>query len=229
VSLQDKKAMMTTSHAFFTYAFAPAGPAVARAVIGSVLPDLPFWIMPPAYALWRGRWAGALVATKDGLISGTLLRAGHSLVVWAFAAALVAGLAPDWMPLIWGWLGHVASDFVTHHGEPHAHFYPLSDWRYASPVSYYEWDHHAAYFMAGEGLLAGLILTGWARHESLLTTAGWLIHQPWLWAAGAVVAVVLWRWHDRREDADVVMAVPPGSADRRPDAQPDYQPVGREP
>ncbi|MBC7543342.1 MAG: hypothetical protein H7338_11490 [Candidatus Sericytochromatia bacterium] len=201
--------MMTTSHAFFTYALMPTGPAMAQAVIGSVLPDVPFLIAPAAYAAWQGRWAGCLTATRDGLVSGLLLRAGHSLVIWAVAAGVTAALAPRWLPLIWGWFGHVAADFVTHHGEPHAHFYPLSDWRFASPVSYYEWDHHAAVFMAGEGILAAMIMTSWVRHESLLATAAWLVRQPGVWAVAGVLLIALWQVYRQPDTTAVPTALQP--------------------
>jgi hypothetical protein len=183
--------MMTTSHAFFTYAAMPGG-GVALAVLGAVLPDIPFWIGPPVVAMQRRRWRGALDATKDHPLFGVLLRAGHSAVVWAVAAIICAWQAPVLMPLIWGWLGHWFSDLLTHHGEPHAHLYPFSDWRFASPVSYYEWDHHAAAFMTGEALVAGVILTAWYRHEPVGTTLHLLWRQPLAVAAVVVLLTLLW-------------------------------------
>jgi hypothetical protein len=183
--------MMTTSHAFFTYAAVPAGSA-ALAVLGSVLPDIPFWIGPPVVALQRRQLGGSLEATKDHPLFGVLLRAGHSALVWAVAALLTAWFAPGGMPLIWGWAGHWFSDLLTHHGEPHAHLYPLSGWRFRSPVSYYEWEHHAAAFMAGEALVAGAIVTSWYRHEPLATTLWSLAHRPLAVAAVVVLLALVW-------------------------------------
>jgi hypothetical protein len=35
-------------------------------------------------------------------------------------------------------LVHVMVDFLTHASDAHVHFWPLTDWRFHSPVSYYE-------------------------------------------------------------------------------------------
>lgn len=184
--------MTTTSHAFFTYAFMPTGSDVLLAVFGSVLPDIPFLIATP-YCAWRktGFCKGAIDAAKDVPGMGFLLKAGHSFVVWLLAALAVWCWAPSLLPFIWGWLGHNLADFVTHHGEAHAHFYPLTRWRFRSPVSYYEWEHHALAFILVEYAVIGVILASWARHESLAATLAALAAHPLAWAGCALAAVGL--------------------------------------
>ena len=44
----------------------------------------------------------------------------------------------------WSLLIHCAFDFLTHHDDGHHHFFPLSDFVFESPISYWDRDHHAA-------------------------------------------------------------------------------------
>ena len=37
---------------------------------------------------------------------------------------------------------HVPEDLFLHHDDGHRHFYPLSQWRYSSPVSYWDPNHY---------------------------------------------------------------------------------------
>ena len=51
---------------------------------------------------------------------------------------------------------HVGFDFLTHASDGHIHFWPLTDFVFASPVSYWESDHHGRLFGFIEAL-AGLV------------------------------------------------------------------------
>ena len=37
---------------------------------------------------------------------------------------------------------HVLGDIFLHHDDAHGHFFPLSNWRFMSPVSYWDPNHH---------------------------------------------------------------------------------------
>ncbi len=57
---------------------------------------------------------------------------------------------------------HCAADFPVHHDDAHAHFFPLSSWRFESPVSYWDPRHHGRQFRQFERwfvLLGSLALT----------------------------------------------------------------------
>lgn len=41
---------------------------------------------------------------------------------------------------------HVFGDLPLHHDDAHRHFFPFSDWRFASPVSYWDPAHHGRWF-----------------------------------------------------------------------------------
>ena len=48
---------------------------------------------------------------------------------------------------------HCLFDLPVHHDDGHRHFFPLSDWRYSSPVSYWHPDHHGRTFGIFESAL----------------------------------------------------------------------------
>ena len=59
---------------------------------------------------------------------------------------------------------HVALDFPLHADDAHRHFWPLSDWRFASPVSYWDPDHHGRLGSALETLgVVGAVAVLWRR------------------------------------------------------------------
>lgn len=49
---------------------------------------------------------------------------------------------------------HLVCDFLLHAKDAHQHFWPLSRWRFESPVSYWDPDHYGIYVGALEGGLA---------------------------------------------------------------------------
>ena len=53
---------------------------------------------------------------------------------------------------------HIAGDFPVHVKDAHRHFWPLSDWKFISPVSYWNPNHHGTAFSIFEALL-GLVLS----------------------------------------------------------------------
>ena len=67
---------------------------------------------------------------------------------------------------------HVALDLPLHREDAHRHFLPLSDWRFVSPVSYWDPAHHGAIAALAEGVAvfaASAIL--WRRHSDPLGRA----------------------------------------------------------
>ena len=53
---------------------------------------------------------------------------------------------------------HIALDFPLHHDDGRAHFWPLSDWVFQSPISYWDSDHYGGIVSGAEAILV-LILT----------------------------------------------------------------------
>lgn len=153
-------------------------------VIGSWLPDAAIFVF---YG-----WAKA-----SGLPEAVIWREAYYRPFWQdiFAignsmplALVAAGVAiwlrrPGWVALFASMLLHHLEDFPLHHDDAHQHFWPVSDYRFVSPVSYWDPDHHGAY-----GALTELILTAiataflwrrvrsrWGRGLLILVNAAYLM------------------------------------------------------
>jgi len=89
-------------------------------------------------------------------VAGYVLRAklwGQLLMFFALAALL-----------------HMATDLPVHNHDAYRHFWPLSDWRYISPFSYYEAAHHSKWVSLIEAFIAmGSIFILWRRFPKLWT------------------------------------------------------------
>ena len=66
------------------------------------------------------------------------------------------------LAFLMGWAGHVLADALTHAGDARPILWPISGWRFRSPVSYWERSHHARAFSRVE-------------HGTLLLLAAWTI------------------------------------------------------
>ena len=114
--------------------------------------------------------AGALAA----------LALGHRRAVWACASMAL----------------HAVMDLPLHSGDGHRHFYPLSDFRFDSPVSYWDPSHYGAYAATGEALAAiaacyvvrGRTGSRWLRGGLIAVAWGYiaLCVATWLWASRQV-------------------------------------------
>ena len=67
---------------------------------------------------------------------------------------------------------HLAFDLPFHHDDAHPHFWPFSDWRFHSPLSYWDHDHYGRFVSLAEIALAVvLIVFLWRRFASRLVRA----------------------------------------------------------
>ena len=64
--------------------------------------------------------------------------------------------------LLWfllGWFGHTIADFLTHVDDTRPLFWPISNWEWSSPVSYYDSAHYGTEFqIVNNSLMLFLIL-----------------------------------------------------------------------
>jgi hypothetical protein len=134
--------MNTPAHAVLNLVLLGATKEPRRAapvLAGAVVPDLPMVVlyayerlrgMPEAW-IWRTayydpRWQMGI----DALHS-------FPLILALLGAALFLGW-PRVVLLGASMMLHATVDFFLHHDDAHRHLFPLLDWRFASPVSY--WD-----------------------------------------------------------------------------------------
>jgi hypothetical protein len=121
----------------------PSHPRAAAIIGGALLPDLVIIIFYtwnlmigiPEAQIWSVEYYRPLwQAGIDGFNSIPLIVCAimlswysrHTLLLIFFSSMLL----------------HVFGDLPLHHDDAHRHFFPFSDWRFASPVSYWDPAHH---------------------------------------------------------------------------------------
>lgn len=143
-------------------------------VVGAVLPDLPIILF---YA-----WESLVMKSTEAVIWSEL----YYLPVWQnffdtfnslpfilvllalgiiFKKQLVIVLSMS-MAL------HVLLDLPLHNDDAHRHFYPFSDWRFASPVSYWDPRYHGDVMHLVQLALVGIgLVVLWFRHSGRIEKA----------------------------------------------------------
>ncbi len=164
--------MNTPAHLIFgAAAFArPGSPGTtAASLIGALTPDVSLYLLTgwalyvqkiPARVVFgelyfSSAWQGIFAVDNAIPLWGALLLAGLLLrtpVVVAFAGA---GLL------------HLGFDFALHHDDARRQFWPISDWVFQSPLSYWDRDYYGVFVGALE-IAACVALTAllWRRFQS---------------------------------------------------------------
>ena len=142
----------------------------AAVLFGGLLPDVSIFVLfgwarlqgIPQWEIWRELYWQEPWQTLSAISNSFPLW----LAILAIAVALRSRLA---MVLAGAVLIHLALDFPVHANDAHKHFWPLTDWRFHSPLSYWDTDHHSRYVMLAElGLCLAAITVLWRRFSSLL-------------------------------------------------------------
>ncbi|MEL7041875.1 MAG: cobalamin biosynthesis protein CobQ [Pseudomonadota bacterium] len=105
---------------------------------------------------WTQPWQTLGAISNSFILFGLLL----AFTLWRNRLALTAFSAAA--------LLHLGLDFPLHADDAHRHFWPLTDWRFVSPVSYWDPDQNGLIGSAFETLLT-LLATGilWLRFQAL--------------------------------------------------------------
>ncbi len=134
----------------------PGAPGINVAILaGSLLPDLSLYLMG-AHALY-------IQDIPPGIVFGQLYYSenwqrifaiDNSVFVWAGVVLAGFWLRRGWL-LALGLAGmlHLVLDFPLHHDDGRAHFWPLTNWVFESPISYWDPRHHGTIVGALEGLV----------------------------------------------------------------------------
>lgn len=146
---------------------------VALALFGGLLPDLSIVIMF-AYTRVVGMQGRDVWRAPDGLYWQepwqTFSAISNSIPLWMTLSLIGIyffkrsdrlkdfGLAL--LVLSFSCLLHVLGDFPVHTDDAHVHFWPFSDWRFNSPVSYYQSSHYGDIFRMFE-MTGALALTAY--------------------------------------------------------------------
>ncbi len=127
-------------------------------VWGALIPDLPM--------LFFFLWERLVLGTPDAVVWGERYFAAHwqdFFDVFNSIPLALLGLAAAWR---WGtpagcalfvsMLLHHALDLPLHNDDAHRHFWPLSDYRFASPVSYWDPRFFGAWAALAETVLVAV-------------------------------------------------------------------------
>ena len=96
---------------------------------------------------------------------------GHSFILWG-AVLIISLLAKDrnWagfgVALSGSALLHSIIDFLCHRDDAHMHFWPLTEWRFRSPISYWDNAYYGTQFSLFEAALGLVfIIVLWRRYS----------------------------------------------------------------
>lgn len=154
----------------------------------------------PESEVWRTIYFAEPMQTVQAVCNSVPLYAALLLIALAWGQrAPAAPFAGDGTLMAGGWwnavgplhplalfalaaLVHLTGDLPLHADDAHRHFWPLTDWRFHSPVSYWDRDHHggvASLLEAALGVFVSVVLwrrfrTGWVRGVLALAVASYV-------------------------------------------------------
>lgn len=143
--------MNTPSHMLIgaaVFARPLAQATLVAALAGGFAPDLPMFAM----VLWSTR----VVGVPEHEVFGTLFfsetwqsvfAVDHSFLVWGGLLGLAVWRKQVILRAFAGaGLLHAIADFLTHHDDARRQFWPVSDWVFRSPVSYWDASYYGSVF-----------------------------------------------------------------------------------
>ncbi|MEL6645840.1 MAG: cobalamin biosynthesis protein CobQ [Pseudomonadota bacterium] len=113
----------------------------------------------------------------------------NSFLVWGLGLALALWLKrPAWIAFAGAALLHLALDFPLHNDDARPHFWPVSDWVFQSPVSYWDRDHYANIVGPIEAILCLMLCVvlwrrfqGWIARGLIVATGALQIAPVFIW------------------------------------------------
>ena len=143
------------------------------AVLGGLTPDIPMFVMFGwsrfvlglsdsqvwGEVYWRESWQTAVAGSHSFPLHLALLLIAHFLRMrWLSVYAMAVLL-------------HAAVDFPVHREDAHAQFWPLTNWKFISPVSYWDRNHYGSIVGTIEvGIAIVMIIVLWRRFNLIIWT-----------------------------------------------------------
>ena len=158
-------------HFFWNYTAFHRKPWAWKVGVGGVLPDLIYMaIFLPKLFTYESFGAWMRDPLWDVAWNSLAARSAHSFVIWGIALLAIwlilrkTPIGEQTFPFVIGWGLHVAADALTHVSDGYAIFYPFSNYRFPTPVSYWERAYHAReYFIISHSLMTGILLFWFVR------------------------------------------------------------------
>jgi membrane-bound metal-dependent hydrolase YbcI (DUF457 family) len=178
--------MMTQTHVLVGLAMFGRPQESARnwmAIAGGIVPDAAIYAL---YAIEKSRGTSDSVIFDDIYFNSPFWQDavawGNSIPLWlcllaigiALAAKINFKTASTLLIVFAGsCLAHMACDFPLHVDDAHRHFFPLSSWRFRSPVSYWDPNHFGIQATSCEAILGvGLSIWAWMRFKNVFARVG---------------------------------------------------------
>ncbi len=137
------------------------GKTTAAALAGSFLPDASLYAMSLA-ALAMGYPAREIFGRlyfSDAWQQ--VFAVDNSFVLWGLGLGVALVARRAWAVALAGAaLLHLVFDFLLHHHDARLHFWPLSDWKFVSPLSYWDPAHYGNILGPAEVALVTLLGIG---------------------------------------------------------------------
>jgi len=151
----------------------PSKPVLWAALLGCALPDMSLYALAgvslfvlniPAERVFNDLYFSEAWQTVFAI--------DNSFVVWGGVLGLALWSRRAWAIALCGAaLLHIALDFPLHHDDGRPHFWPVSDWVFESPVSYWDRDHGAMWVGPLEaGLAMAAALSIWLSRPGVLVS-----------------------------------------------------------
>lgn len=126
------------------------------ALVGSLLPDLSLYLLAGAalfiFDISPQRVFDELYFSDSWQ---TVFAIDNSVFVWTGLLILAFWSRREWAVVLAGAaLLHLALDFPLHHDDGRPHFWPVSDWVFSSPLSYWDRARGALWIAPLEAVLA---------------------------------------------------------------------------
>lgn len=169
--------MNTPTHLIFgAAAFGkPGAPLItAAALAGAFLPDFSLYAMAGWHLFVLGTSPRIVF---DELYFSDLWQAvfavDNSFILWGLLFAVALMFKTRWLIALAGaGLLHLALDFPLHHDDARRHFWPVSDWVFVSPYSYWDRAHHGGTIATIEIVISLVLLAVlWRRFHAKLARA----------------------------------------------------------
>ena len=170
----------------------PARPAlIAAALAGALIPDASLYLLA-GKAIYVDGISPRIVFDQmyfspewQGVFA-----VDNSMVLWGLILAIALGLRSAWgIALSGSALLHLVFDFALHNDDARRHFWPVSDWVFSSPVSYWDGAHYGDIVGVIEVTLV-IALSAWM----LVRFKGWVVRGVILALCLAQTApFVMWR------------------------------------
>lgn len=123
----------------------PQNPRVNWAtIIGGLLPDFSLYALAGWSLFVQGNTANYVFGTQYFSTEWQQIFAiDNSFFIWSLVIATGVYLRKSWLWALGGaGFLHLCFDFPLHHDDARQHFWPVSDWVFISPLSYWDPNHY---------------------------------------------------------------------------------------